>query len=108
MDDAPLMGMLQRASDLNRNVHGLGGHQVARPTIDHRLIKHHPFDVLHDQIGLAFVGLAVVVDADDVGVVNAAGDACFAEKAGEGALVADELAPQQLDGKRALQDVVIG
>ena len=67
MDDPGRVGLRQPLPHLGGDVHGLVHRQ--RPSGD-PLLQRLPLVVGHDEIQLAVVGLADVVDGADVGVVE--------------------------------------
>ncbi len=76
MHDTQVMGARERGAHLLDDVHAaLDRHRAARQLRGQR----RPDQILHHEIQLAFVGLADVVDVDDVCVVDPVGGARLAQ-----------------------------
>src|SRR6185436_8718344 len=82
----------------------LDGHRAAR----YLRGKRSPDEVLHDEIELALLRLADVVDVDDVSVVDAVRGARFPEHPGAEMRLAAQVRPDQLDRDDAVDEHVPG
>ncbi len=105
-----VVGVLERLGDRGDDRHHLGGGQGA--ALRDQVRQGAALDVLHDQVGggvtAGQLGLAVVVDAYDVGVGERGdGLGLGREPLGEAGLV-QQRGQQRLDGDLALQDGVLG
>ena len=98
MDDAALVGVLQRLGGLAGDAKRVVQRQLLLPVepVPERLA----LDERHDVVEQAF-GLSRVVQAEDVGVLEGGGDADFAEEA-VAAERGGELGAEHLDGDRPL------
>ena len=95
MDDLPGVRRGQRARDLREQVQQQRhGH---RPALAHQVVESLPLEELHDEVDAAR-GVAIIVDADDVrvvdqvdglGLVQEPRDACsFVANSGRSSLIA--------------------
>ena len=105
VDDAVAVGEAERGGDVGADVgHAVG---VERALGAQDVGERAPVDVLHDdEVGA--VGLAPVVDADDVGVVEVGGRGGLPPEPLDERLVGGELREQDLHGDRAVEQLVPG
>ena len=104
MDDVVAMRVIERLGHLMRDLHGVDHRQRLLPR--EALPQRIAFDERHD-VEQQPAGLAVVVQLEDVGMLQAGGDLDLAQKA-LGAEGRAQLRAQHLDGDPALEAQVVG
>ena len=103
--DAEVVGARERGAHLLEDVDGARErHRAARELVRERRAD----EVLHDEVELAVVGLADVVDVDDVRVVDAVGGARFAQHPRAQVRLAAQVGADQLDRDDAIDEHVTG
>ena len=103
--DAEVVGARERGAHLLEDVDAARErHRAARQLARERRAD----EVLHDEIELALLGLADVVDVDDVGVVDAVGGARLAEHPRAQVRLAAQVGANQLQRDDAVDEHVPG
>ena len=105
MHDAEVVGAGERGAHLLEDVDAPGdGQRPARQLAGERRAD----EVLHHEVELALLGLADVVDVDDVGVIDAVGGARLAQHPGAEVRLAAQVGPDQLEGDHPIDEDVPG
>ncbi len=104
MDDVVAMGVIERLGHLMRDLHGIDHRQPVVPgeAQPERIVLDERHNVEQQP-----AGLAVVVQLEDVGVLQAGGDLDLAQKA-LGTEGRAQLGAQHFDGDPALEAQVVG
>ena len=105
MDDAEVVGARERRGHLLEDVDCARDRERA---LGHLAREARARQVLHDQVELALLRLADVVDLDDVSVVDAVGGACLAQHPRAKVGLASEIGSDQLEGHDAVDEDVPG
>ena len=105
MNDAEVVGAREGRAHLLEDVDAAGErHRPARQLARERRAD----EVLHDEVELALLGLADVVDVDDVRVVDAVGGARFAQHPGAQVRLAAQVGANELHRDDAVDEDVAG
>ena len=106
VDDADLVGRIQRARHLPRDGHGLLEREL--PLAPQPRTQRLALEALHHQICASVPRVAAVDHLDDAGMLDAGGGLRLAQELRDGGRVAAQLGRQHLDRRLAADQRVLG